>query len=40
MVLKIILASSDGRGVVKAFDPVSATRLLSVSVGITWSRKN
>ena len=35
MVLKIILTSSDGRGVVKALGPVSATRLLSVSEGIT-----
>ena len=35
MVLKIILASSEGRGVVNALDPVSATRLLSDSAGIT-----
>ena len=35
MVLKITLTSSDGRGVVKALDLVSATKLLSVSVGNT-----
>ena len=35
IILKIIVTSSDGRGVVKALDLVSATRLLSVSVGIT-----
>ena len=35
MVLNIILTSSEGRGVVNAIGLVSATSLLSVSVGIT-----
>ena len=35
MVLKIILTSSEGRGVVNAIGLLSETRLLSVSVGIT-----
>ena len=34
IVLKIILTSSDGRGIVNAIGPVSATKLLSVCAGI------
>ena len=34
MIVKIILTSLDGRGIVNAICPVSATKLLSVCAGI------
>ena len=40
MVLKIILTSSDGRGIVNAIGPVSATKLLSFSAGIPEEENN